>query len=641
MIRATFAGFSVALTALQENSKRLDVTSQNIANMNVEGYTRQSLNTSSVNYENPVSFYMNENDVNVGYGVSIDEVTQLRDQFLDIQYRDQNSLTEYNNQIDKSYKSIETYLDETGMDSIRSSLDTVQTALTTMQDTSKVQDPVYQGQLMSTMSATANLLNTTADSLTTAEVNEFHRIDGTGTSERGAIQEINDLLAQIGKLNDDIKYNQILGNKALELLDQRNAAIDKLSGYVPIEVSYYTEKKEYLYSAGTTPATVTLTQGQYDNLAKDPDTGNYHFLDNATGKTFIFTPAEYAKGSLTMTAAGEVRDMGYNYDVYGNITGKSSYPDDLRIDLKYTEGSVDKTINLVYGTSQTLGKRNYGAIDLNTGNENSPLGTSVKFTKADSWTGTGAVTSMTTNLADTEATAGSTVVRMASGSLQASLDMLSHSGYKKADGTWVSTDSASPTYRSYDYYMHRLDDLAVELTKTFNDANYKGTEGTPRTDSDFPASSDAVPTNGKTFMMYVNRGTQDETGVSAANIAISNKWTNGTTKIGLLGSDSNETILDMIQGMTTPHSKLDNKTFADCMNNISTTLANNESQNLTAQKINKTVLNAISESKDQISGVSLDEEAANMMTYVSAYNAASKIMNSYNDMLETLLGLVR
>lgn len=48
MIRATFAGFATALTALQSNSKKLDVTSQNISNMNTEGYTRQNLKVSSL-----------------------------------------------------------------------------------------------------------------------------------------------------------------------------------------------------------------------------------------------------------------------------------------------------------------------------------------------------------------------------------------------------------------------------------------------------------------------------------------------------------------------------------------------------------------------------------------------------------------
>ena len=49
MLRATFAGFSTALSALQANQKRLDITGQNLANMNTVGYTRQQLETSSLN----------------------------------------------------------------------------------------------------------------------------------------------------------------------------------------------------------------------------------------------------------------------------------------------------------------------------------------------------------------------------------------------------------------------------------------------------------------------------------------------------------------------------------------------------------------------------------------------------------------
>lgn len=41
MVRATFAGFSTALSALQANQKRLDIVGQNLSNMNTAGYTRQ------------------------------------------------------------------------------------------------------------------------------------------------------------------------------------------------------------------------------------------------------------------------------------------------------------------------------------------------------------------------------------------------------------------------------------------------------------------------------------------------------------------------------------------------------------------------------------------------------------------------
>ena len=149
MVRATFSGFDTALSALRMNQKKLDVVGHNLANMNTEGYTRQELKTSSINYENPTSFYMNSNDVNVGFGVAMDEVRQLRDQFLDGQYRTQNGKSSYNESIGESLKSLSLFLDETKVNGIRSSFDDIQRSLTNMQDPSKVQDPVYEGELMS------------------------------------------------------------------------------------------------------------------------------------------------------------------------------------------------------------------------------------------------------------------------------------------------------------------------------------------------------------------------------------------------------------------------------------------------------------------------------------------------------------
>ena len=107
-------------------------------------------------------------------------------------------------------------MDESNMDGIRASLDEVQEALTTMQDTSKVQDPVYEGQLQSTLNSTCVPLNSAASKIKTAEDNEFEKLYGQGTSEGGAVETINTLLQEIGELNKLIKHNQMLGHNALE-----------------------------------------------------------------------------------------------------------------------------------------------------------------------------------------------------------------------------------------------------------------------------------------------------------------------------------------------------------------------------------------------------------------------------------------
>ena len=594
MVRATFSGFDTALSALRMNQKKLDLVGHNLANMNTEGYTRQELKTSSINYENPTSFYMNSNDVNVGFGVAMDEVRQLRDQFLDGQYRTQNGKSSYNESIGESLKSLSLFLDETKVNGIRSSFDDIQRSLTNMQDPSKVQDPVYEGELMSRVQAMTTLMNSAAESIHQAEKNEFHKIDGTNTSENGAIQKINSLVSDIGDLNNRIKKNQLLGNPALELQDQRNLKLDELSKYVPIEVEHFSEE----YSSPTPPTT---------------------------------------------------RYRIYNYDSAGNIKGRSDWPEDVRVNLVYRDSSAGngaevKKITLVNGAidadlQDASGKHNnVGKVELAAGTIDSPLNTKLTFTGFQKRGA--AADSFTTDAKD---------VRFSSGSVQASLDMLSTSDVRalvRGGGTINLADlkaSNEMNNYSYDYYMGKLDLLAETFTKNMNEVNKKGN------------TNYAGVTNPNHILMINkdNAGGNDPSNVTAANIGISRGWVNGTTHIGTNGfrngpsatnrGDTTDTVLEMLEQMTSPMMKMNNtKTnYADYMNNVSTTLATDSYANKNAQEINKAVLEGINNSRDQLSGVSLDEEAANMMTYSSSYNAAARLMTALNETLETLLAIGR
>ena len=216
----------------------------------------------------------------------------------------------------------------------------------------------------------------------------------------------------------------------------------------------------------------------------------------------------------------------------------------------------------------------------------------------------------------------------------------------KSDPNGTATSGVKQgTYYGYDYYMDQLDNLAQTLADEMNTYNYMGntwnypaqTEAAARA-----AAETAINGGTKDHIMIVNRSSQsakfDE--ITAENISLSKKWINGDTTIGLKGADSNQTVLNMLRSFTQPHSELGDKTYANYMNTLSTRLANDQSNNKDALDTNKIVLDSITSSKDQLSGVSLDEEAANMMIYVSSYNAAAKIMSAFDETLQTLLGIV-
>lgn len=549
MIRSTFAGFSTALSAIQANQKRLDITGQNLANMNTKGYTRQQLETSSLNYTGPVSHYMNGSEVMVGFGVHMNKVSQIRDPFLDAQYRAQMSKAGYSDSMQTSLDSLANTFDETNIQGIQQAITDIQSTLKMLEDPAMVNDAVYESELRSRMQALTNLMNDAARQVQAGQKAEYERLDGTGTSENGAVQEVNDILRQIGDLNVQIKQNQVMGQQSLELQDQRNVLVDQLASYLPIEVSYY--------------------------------------KDNSHSGTYQVQVGTNPDGTAIM----QTRDRMYDYDAKGNVIGKRQWPDDMKIELVYnhtdpaTSVTTTERMTLVDGSNRNAAGKNYAELSI-TGSADP---SNAKIT-------------VNTSTGDAEVfKAGDSA--FASGSIQAGLDML-------------GKDGATPgknDVRGYQYYMNSLNTLAKHFVDTFNKLNNQ---------------HNADPTDGSNDLL---------TGTTALDMGLSQNWINGTVHISTGGTSPTDTILDMSHQISASQAALGNKSFADYINNVSTILANDSSANGNVLTTNVTVLNGIQNSRDSISGVSLDEEASNMMAYVSAYNAASRLMTALDEALNTLI----
>lgn len=574
MVRATFAGFSTALSALQASQKRLDITGQNLANMNTTGYTRQQLKVSSLNYTNPVSHYMNNPDVSVGFGVHMDAVTQIRDPYLDAQYRGQMQKSGYTDALQTSLDRLSTLLDESHIDGIHSAFTEILASLGNIQDPAKINDPIYESELRTRMQNLTNLLNQGAQDIEDAKMQEFSRLDGTGTSEQGAVQQVNELLQQIGNLNRRIKENQIMGQPSLELQDERNVLIDELSSYIPIEVTYFKDK-------------------------------DHDGINNKTGKE-----------DLSET---------YHVDSKGAPIMKKEWPDDLRITMQYKdEKGVLQTAVLVNGT-EGKGAENYLKLDISNsasiqqGNID-PRQLELNFHSLDP---AGNTTSTVVNFSK-----GGNQFASGSGSIQASLDML-----------WKAGETANDV-RGYDYYMKQLDKLAETFANVMNAINIDG-------------AKNGNLANAEDQYILANRTNNSKTGITAATIGVNMNWVSGNVHISMAGDNATDTVMNMQEAMETtyPHTgnlssiftkagltpDLNNNSFADYMNHISTILANDSHANQNALKTNVTVLNGIQNSRDSVSGVSLDEEASNMMMYMSAYSAASRLMTTLDEALNTLI----
>ncbi len=316
--------------------------------------------------------------------------------------------------------------------------------------------------------------------------------------------------------------------------------------------------------------------------------------------------------------------------------GDLDWPDDLRVNMLYVDANGDQQkLTLVDGTEGAEGQ-NVGKLEFVHSEDGAPvtyppatdhqyLNIQAKFTEAAS-VASGTPT-ISISARDDSATAKN-ILSGKGGSIQASLDMLGSGELAPADKyNTGKIEAANSNVRGYQYYMNQLDNLAhgfgaiIDSINNMEDASgHKGGD------------------------LIVNFET-------AAGIGINPKWASGDVYFGKgidkEGNNPNDTALAMYGAMSWKYSStngykgftvdLGGKSFADYMNHVSTIQATDSTSNQNALKTNVTVLNGIQDSRDALSGISLDEEAANMMTYMAAYNAASRLMTTLDEALNTLI----
>ncbi|KAF5067396.1 flagellar hook-associated protein FlgK [Anaerotignum sp.] len=230
-MRSTFGSFTTAQLGLRASQYGLDVTGQNISNINTKGYTRQVVDQISLNLKNSGRY---ASVANVGYGALVTGISQVRDPYLDIRFRNEVSkVGEADVKLD-GLKEIESILDEIATDGIQTQLSDLNTMLQKL--AGKVSSEEYENMVKSSAESLTNYLNQCAKQLETVRSNQEYSL------KKVEIPEVNNILKNIAELNKSIKDGQVNGNPALELIDQRNVLIDNLAGYMKIDVTYVPTK---------------------------------------------------------------------------------------------------------------------------------------------------------------------------------------------------------------------------------------------------------------------------------------------------------------------------------------------------------------------------------------------------------------
>ena len=304
----TFGSFTAARLGIYASQSSLNVTGNNISNINTKGYTRQRMDLVSLHSAGSAR-YANSYNLDIGYGVIADSVSQLRDPFLDIRFRDeQTKVGTYETRQD-GLKQLAHILDEVGDGDgdfgiieaqFNDFLDQLQ--YLNRDSGSEVSDTIVRASAEKLV----DLFNDYSEALVSAKE--------TMTDDlRDKVDEVNTILTQIRELNVSIREAGIFHHNALELRDQRNVLIDDLSKYMKIEVRYSMEKLDEFSSveklsisvadSGNPP--IELINGIYGAQITMPETTamrnpNYD-PTNPTACQFISRESDLANNKILYT----------------------------------------------------------------------------------------------------------------------------------------------------------------------------------------------------------------------------------------------------------------------------------------------------------------------------------------------------
>lgn len=316
-MRATFLGFEIVKTGIQSAQMGLDVTGKNIGNMNVEGYSRQILEQTTIFYPSTSYKYAPLNDQKFGQGVSIDSVKQIRDRFLDIRYRTANSQNSDLAKKAEILESINNIIDETTNDGLGVHLEEFYARLQTLSaNTGKVEF--------------SSLVRSSAQKLTETVKFYYQQLNRVGEQEKDnleliTIKDVNKYIDKIVELNKSIQNEVLLQNSPNDLYDARNLLLDKLSSELNISVTEHEDgtvsvmcgDKYLIDAAGNSFATLSF----------DRDTGKISLSDGTeleieSGAIKGSLDLIYGKGSFAASGENDFRGIAYYIESLDNFAVK-------------------------------------------------------------------------------------------------------------------------------------------------------------------------------------------------------------------------------------------------------------------------------------------------------------------------------
>jgi flagellar hook-associated protein 1 FlgK len=643
----------------------LSTTSNNISNASTPGYSRETTEYAEANGQNMGAGFL-------GRGVNVVTVTRQYSDYLTQQLNKAvaqgGTLSTYNTQAD----ALSTIVGDPTA-GITTQLTTLYSGLQTVAgDTS---DPSARQAALGNMQSLVSQFNSLTGQFNTVR-------DGVNTQLSGAVTQVNQLAAQIASLNKQILVQQnSTGDTPNQLLDQRDAAVSSLSqlvgattttnkdGSINVSIgngqSLVSGNVSYNLAAvpsASDPSELTIAyvvpgaggtitnipisdsnlsggtiggllqfrsetldpqQRALGNIAttigtmmNDQNEAGVTLTGGAGGALFnvsqpVITPATGNTGTaiLSATFGGSTLSQltgddytlsfdGTNYSLQDNTTGGAAVP--VTFDANGQADVAGMTLSLSSLTGVQAGDS--FRIDADTRQAGSTLRVATSNPAAiAAGSPSAAVTAGTANTGT-----GAITVNPPPGT-----------DYQGAllTGNVTGTYNAGPP-QTMTFAQGTAGDPVPSVTVTTGGVTTTYPPGTPvpytagmtMTVGGVSMTVSGTPADGDTFSMVANNGGSDNTNVLAMAALM-----NATTMNGASFSDSYAT-------------------FVGAIGNAAQTSG-------TASAAQNTLITQVTAAQQSVSGVNLDEEATNMLTYEQMYQANSKVIQTAGTIFDAIIGI--
>lgn len=254
-----FQGISTMNTALRAFQRALDVTGNNITNVNTPGYSRQSI---QINEVDPSVFATTGGAFFLGNGVSVESVSRIQDKFL---YMRQLQATGENSRLgtlNQGLSSVQSIMNEPGGSGVSDALSQLFNSFSALGSS-----PNDDALKLQVQQAGATLTSRVRDLYAGLQA----QVKQTTGQIGATIQQAQGLVNTIAEMNKQIVEQQVNGAQPNDLLDARDQAVQQLGQILPVTSVPQQDGSVMLFSgqltlveqgrASTIPTTLDLTTG--------------------------------------------------------------------------------------------------------------------------------------------------------------------------------------------------------------------------------------------------------------------------------------------------------------------------------------------------------------------------------------------